>query len=217
LKEITILILLLFQLKATMETKASVDADSLEIQKIYDSSVLGYAKMSFANFSDMDKGPQLTLRKYNPRPTTTSGLAKLMESAQNGKLVVNMTPMNAIIVAAPASFIDLTTLTLNTSGRIQDVGWTAFAKNAKEGDVVLGNGAHRATLVHTHLHPEQVKQWELLKGKVARAKQEGVQNSSKAKETLQHLMNLEPKLRELTSWLVLFLNKGLTFICSIQS
>ena len=181
------------------------DVMAPKVEEAFQKAQLGFAYMSLATFNDLDSGPNIQVGRINPRMPTAKALKALYESTNRGAKVMNNVADKAIHICLPKSYIESTSLTMESS-KAGFVQWAPPSLTGKADLAFLANGLHRWWMVITHLCKDDICMYEQLKIGYADAVAKGNKANKERAEML--LQNLKLKLRENSKWLVLFFDSG---------
>jgi len=178
----------------------------LDIKK---SALLGYAIMSFADLSDMGRGPAVELNKLNAREVTATRISALKaavgadpnDATKPYTRLNRFSPDNAMFMLVKASLVDPSSLCKDPfSSEFNQVRWTKDAK-ALGAVASLINGNTRRELC-SHMGKQSISEYEAVQTQYQKS-------SGAAREELQkERIRVATKVRVDTSWIVAFFDKG---------
>jgi hypothetical protein len=183
------------------------------IELVIAEATMGYALISIAYLNDMGRGPQLTMKVYNPREATAAGVKKIWDSMQEGRLVINRSKVHAIEIALPSRYVKPDSLSADPH-KAKLVDWSQHAKGGL--DAILANGQHRHLAVSQHLCGQNLATLAQIQQKYEVACQAG-DKGKKAREKAEKLMmEMRRVIDEQSQWLAVFYDTGETLFIFVS-
>ncbi|KAJ3505326.1 hypothetical protein NLJ89_g7480 [Agrocybe chaxingu] len=188
--------------------------DVTEVAAEANAAILGYARVCFADLSDLGKGPVAEPMEVNSRKATTSTINNLIR-ALGGDPANPSAPMakmarylarNAILIAINPDYINVKSLERNPNAHIfPDAQYPKHAAGAINVSKLL-NGNHRF-LICQRLAGKLYEEFKKAKAAVNVHSQSDTNQpdyANRMAKLLETLSSVERRLREVSSWLVLF-------------
>jgi len=140
----------------------------LEVKK---TALLGYAIMSFADLSDMNKGPTVELKKFNPREVTATQINALKATVgadpndpTKYTCLNRFSPDNAIFMLVKSSHINPSSLCKDPfSSEFNQVHWMKEAKTPGEVASLINGNTQRELCAH--MDKDAIHEYEVVRSK----------------------------------------------------